>query len=84
MVKSDRGLFLCLKFSNSEKFTFALLKSLPHVRYLWETYCEKHVGDESAIFHLEPTWVTFFDVLKEKYYHVGNYNDEYTRWTTLH
>jgi hypothetical protein len=32
-------------FSNSEKITFTLLKSLPHVRYWWETYFEKHVRD---------------------------------------
>jgi hypothetical protein len=77
------GYFSIQKFSNSEKITFVLLKSLPHVRYWWETYCEQHVEDESTIFGPEPTWVDFFDALKEKYYPVGNYDDQYTRWTTL-
>jgi hypothetical protein len=40
--------------------------------------------DESTIFGLEPTWVTFVDALKEKYYPIGNYDDQYMRWTTLH
>ena len=26
------------KFSDKEKITFALLKALPHVKHLWETY----------------------------------------------
>jgi hypothetical protein len=77
------GYFSVQNFSNSEKITFTLLKDLPHVRYWWETYCEKHVGDESAIFGPEPTWVDFVDALKEKYYPVGNYDDQYMRWTTL-
>ena len=40
------------KFSNSEKITFALLKSLPHIRGWWETYCEQHDRDESIFFGL--------------------------------
>jgi hypothetical protein len=28
--------------------------------------------------------VTFVDVLKEEFYLVGNYDDQYMRWTTLH
>jgi hypothetical protein len=78
------GYFSVQNFSNSEKITFTLLKSLPHVRDWWETYCEKHVEDESAIFGPGPTWETFVDALKEQYYPVGNYDDQYTRWTTLH
>jgi hypothetical protein len=70
-------------FSNREKITFALLKSLPHVRDWWETYCEQHVRDESTIFGPDLTWMDFFDALKEKYYPVGNYNDQYMIWTTL-
>jgi hypothetical protein len=78
------GYFSVQNFSNSEKITFALLKALPHVRDWWETYCEKHVEDESAIFGPGPTWEDFVDALKEQYYPVGNYDDQYTRWTTLH
>ena len=30
-----------------------------------------------------PTWAYFIDVIKEHYYHVGNYDDQYTKWTIL-
>jgi hypothetical protein len=43
------GYFFVQNFSNSEKITFTILKALPHVRYWWETYCEKHAKYESAI-----------------------------------
>jgi hypothetical protein len=77
------GYFSVHNFSNSEKITFVFLKALPHVKDWWETYCEQHVEDESRIFGLGPTWVDFVDALKEKYYPVGSYDDQYTRWTTL-
>ena len=70
------GYFFVHNFSNSEKIAFALLKSLPQVKDWWETYCEKHVGDESAIFGPRPTWEVFVDALKEKYYFVGNYDEQ--------
>jgi hypothetical protein len=76
--------FSVQNFSNSEKITFALLKALPHVRDWWETYCEQHVEDEFSIFGPGPTWATFVDALKKKYYHVGNFDDQYMIWTTLH
>jgi hypothetical protein len=75
---------LSKKFPTLKKNTFVLLKALPHVKYWWETYCEQHFGDESAIFGPKPTWVDFVDALKEQYYPVGNYDDQYTRWRTLH
>jgi hypothetical protein len=78
------GYFSIQKKSNSEKITFALLKSLPHVIYWWETYYEKHVEDDSIIFGPKPTWETFVDALKEKYYLVRNYDDKYTRWKNIH
>jgi hypothetical protein len=70
-------------FSNSEKITFALFKSLPHVKNWWENYYEKHTKDESAIFGPRPTWVDFVDSLKDQYYPIGNYDDQYTKWITL-
>jgi hypothetical protein len=76
------GYFYVQNFSNSEKITFTLLKALPHVTDWWENYSEQHVEEESAIFGLGPTWVAFVDTLKEQYYPVGNYDDQYTRWTT--
>jgi hypothetical protein len=30
-----------------------------------------------------PTWDSFWDTIKEQYYPVGSYEDQYTRWTTL-
>ena len=35
------------------------------------------------MFGTESTWASFVDALKGKYYPVGNYEDQYTRWTTL-
>ena len=32
---------------------------------------------------LQPTWDFFLDAVKEQYYPVGNYEDQYMRWTTL-
>ena len=36
------GYFSIQNFSNTEKIVFALLKAVPHVRDLWDTYCEKN------------------------------------------
>jgi hypothetical protein len=59
------------------------LKYLPHIRDWWETCYEQHVEDDFAIFGPEPTWATFVDAQKEQYYPIGNYDDQYTRWTML-
>jgi hypothetical protein len=37
----------------------------------------------SAIFAVSPTWDSFRDAIKEQYYPVGSYEDQYTRWTML-
>jgi len=34
-------------------------------------------------FREKTTWVAFVDSLKEDVYPVGNYDDQYMRWTTL-
>ena len=78
------GYFSVQNFSNTEKIIFMLLKDLPHVRYWWETYCEQHVEDEFSIFGPRPTWAAFVDALKEQYYRIGNYHDQYTRWKNMH
>jgi hypothetical protein len=59
----------------SKNITFALLKSLPHVRVWWEGYWERYTVDESMPLGREPTWVAFVDSLKEELYHVKNYDD---------
>jgi hypothetical protein len=67
----------------SQKITFALLKYLPHVKHWWETYWEKSSTEESGIYGVKPTCDFFVDAVKEQYYPVGNYEDQYMRWTTL-
>jgi hypothetical protein len=77
------GYFSVHNFLDKEKITFALLKALPHVKHWWETYWEKSSTEESGIYGVEPTWDFFVDAVKEQYYPVGNYEDQYMRWTTL-
>jgi hypothetical protein len=77
------GYFSIHNFSNREKITFVLLKAIPHVKYWWETFYEKKEIEGSTLFVVSPTWGSFRDVIKEQYYHVGSYDDLYTRWTTL-
>jgi hypothetical protein len=77
------GYFSCSQFFHREKITFTLLKALPHVKHWWETYWEKISTEESGIYGVEPTWDFFVDAVKEQYYPIGNYDDQYMRWTTL-
>jgi hypothetical protein len=77
------GYFSVHNFSDKENITFALLKALPHVKHWLETYWEKISTEESGIYGAEPTWDFFVDVVKEQCYPVGNYDDQYMRWTTL-
>jgi hypothetical protein len=77
------GYFSIHNFLTEENITFALLKALPHVKNWWETYWETSCIEEYGIYGVEPTWDFFVDVVKEQYYHVDNYEDQYMRWTTL-
>jgi hypothetical protein len=77
------GYFSIHNFSDKEKITFALLKALPHVKHWWETYWEQSSTEESGIYGVNLTWDFFVDAIKEQYYPVGNYEDQYMRWTTL-
>jgi hypothetical protein len=77
------GYFSVHNFSDRENITFVLLKVVPHVKYWWETFCEKKETEGSTLFVVSPTWGSFRDVIKEQYYPVGSYDDLYTRWTTL-
>jgi hypothetical protein len=77
------GYYSIQKFSNSEKITFVLLKSLPHFRAWLEGYWERYTMDESTLFQRETNWEAFVNALKEELYHVRNYDDQYMRWTTL-
>ena len=35
------------------------------------------------MFETNPTWASFIDVVREQYYPLGNYDDQYTKWTIL-
>jgi hypothetical protein len=76
------GYFSIHNFSNRENITFSLLKSIPHVKDWWETFCEKKGTKEPSLFIIMGTWESFRDVIKEKYYPVRSYDDLYTKWTT--
>ena len=77
------GYFSMHNFSDREKITFALLKEVPHVQNWWGTYWEKISLDESRMFETNPTWASFVDAIKEQCYPVGNYDDQYAKWTIL-
>jgi hypothetical protein len=77
------GYFFVHNFSDREKITFSLLKNIPHVKNQWKNYHEKNSREESRMFQVEPAWDFFMDVVKEQYYPVGNYYNQYMRWTTL-
>jgi hypothetical protein len=79
-----KGYFSVHNFFDREKIIFALLKVVPHVKYWWDTYYEKRAIEEYEIFVVAPTWDSFQDAIKEQYYPIGSYEDQYTRWTTLH
>ena len=66
-----------------EKIAFSLLKEVPHVQNWWGTYYEKNSSDESRMFETNPTWASFIDAVREQYYPMRNYDDQYTKWTIL-
>ena len=78
------GYFSVHNFFDREKITFSLLKVVPHVKDWWDTYSEQRAVEESTIFVVALTWDSFQDAIKELYYSVGIYEDQYTKWTTLH
>jgi hypothetical protein len=77
------GYFSVHNFSNRKNITFALLKDIPHVKDWWDNYSKKGAIEESSIFLVSPTWGSFMDSIKEYYYHIGSYKDQYTRWSML-
>jgi hypothetical protein len=77
------GYFSVHNFSDREMITFSLLKALPHVNIGRKLTGDQISTEESGIYGAKPTWGFFVDVVKEQYYPVGNYEDQYMRWTTL-
>jgi hypothetical protein len=49
------GYFSVHNFSNKEKITFSLLKAFPHVKYWWETLCERKEIEETSLFLVTTT-----------------------------
>ena len=60
-----------------------LLKVVPHVKDLWEIFCEKNKTEEPSLFTVTTTWESFRDNIKEQYYPIESYDDLYTKWITL-
>jgi hypothetical protein len=60
-----KGYFSVHNFSDRENITFSLLKDIPHIKDLWDTYFEKRAIEEFAIFVVAPTWDSFMDSIKE-------------------
>ena len=77
------GYFFVHNFSDTENITFSLLKDLPHVKHWQETYWEQISTEDSGIYGVDPTWYFFVDAVKAQYYPIGNYEEQYMRWTTL-
>jgi hypothetical protein len=71
------GYYSIQNFSDSENITFALLKSLPHVRARWEGYLDRYTVNESTPFKREPTRAAFVDALEEEFYLIKNYDNHY-------
>ena len=71
------------EFSSREKIVFALLKAAPHIKDWWETYCEEKDESTSSLFSAAPTWNLFQTTIKEHYYPVRSYEDQYIKWTML-
>jgi hypothetical protein len=76
------GYFSVHNFFDRENITFSL-KVIPHVKDWQDTYSEQRARQKSTIFVVAPTWDSSNDVIKEQYYPVGSYEDQYTIWTTL-
>jgi hypothetical protein len=77
------GYFSVHHFSDRENVTFALLKDHHHIKHWWENYWEQSSTEEFRIYGADPTWDFFVDAVKEQYYPVGNYENQYMRWTIL-
>ena len=43
----------------------------------WDCYCDNHVGDEFVASSTKPTWETFVHALKEDFYSIGNYDENF-------
>ena len=82
-LNMPEGTFFVHNFLDRENITFFILKVIPHVKYWWETFCEKEETMESPLFLVAPTNCSFRDVIKEQYYHVGSPDNLYREWTPL-
>jgi hypothetical protein len=60
------GYFSVHNFSNRENIIFALLKVAPHVKYWWETFCEKKETEKPSLFIVMDNWESFRDDITEQ------------------
>jgi hypothetical protein len=77
------GYYSVQNFYDNEKITFMLIKSLPQVKSWWEGYWERYTIDEYTPFGRESTWEDYVYSIKEEFYPIRNYDDQYMRWITL-
>ena len=67
MGKYAISYFSVNNFSDRDKFTFAILKVVPHVKDWWDIYCEQVSTEEIEIFGTKLTLASFVDSLKGQY-----------------
>jgi hypothetical protein len=70
-----KGYFSVHNFYDKENITFVVPKVVPHVKDWWDTYSKQRAIEELEIFVVSPTWDSFWDAIKEQYYHVRTYED---------
>ena len=75
------GYFSVHDFSSREKIIFTLLNAAPHIKDQWEIYCEQKDESTDSLFSAAPTWNSLCDAIKEQYYPIGSYEDQYIKWT---
>ena len=80
MLECSISVLLYPQFLKQGNITFVLLKEIPHVENWWDTYYEQSSSDESGMFEGNPTWASFIDVVREQYYPVRNYDDQYIKY----
>jgi hypothetical protein len=61
------GYFSVHNFSDRERITFALLKTLPYVKHWWENYCEKISMEEYGTYGAGCLCNFFVDEIKKQY-----------------
>ena len=72
-----------MNFRVGKRLFLLFSKQPPTSRTGGKTYCEQKDESTGSLFSAAPTWDSFRNAIKEQYYPVGSYEDEYIKWTTL-